>query len=112
MTASESNGGSRGETTIARPSRITDLQRSSGEYRAGSKQQRGQCVAADYYVEPQIVISYSPIGNSAIAPPRASIASGRKARVRRNGAQARPTHSSPAIGAPPTRADAGRVRFI
>ncbi|KWA76370.1 hypothetical protein WL30_00205 [Burkholderia ubonensis] len=86
MTASESNGGSRGETTIARPSRITDLQRNSGEYRAGSMQQRGRCVAADSCMEPQIVISDSPIGNSAIAPPRASIASDRKARVRRNGA--------------------------
>ncbi|KVO02658.1 hypothetical protein WJ70_30450 [Burkholderia ubonensis] len=67
MTAAGSIGGSRGETTIARLSRITDLQRSSGEYRAGSKQQRGRCVAADSYMEPQIVISDSPIGNSAIA---------------------------------------------
>ncbi|WP_196221994.1 hypothetical protein [Burkholderia ubonensis] len=45
-------------------------------------------------MEPQIVIGDSPIGsmtggligNSAIVPPRASIASGRKATVRRNGA--------------------------
>jgi hypothetical protein len=38
------------------------LQRSSGEYRAGSKQQKGQRVAADYYMEPQIVINDSAIG--------------------------------------------------
>ncbi|WP_080424329.1 hypothetical protein [Burkholderia ubonensis] len=37
-------------------------------------------------MEPQIVISCSPIGNTAIEPPHASIASDRKARVRRNGA--------------------------
>jgi hypothetical protein len=46
----------------ARLSRITSLQRDSGEYRAGSKQQKGQRVAADYYMEPQIVISDSAIG--------------------------------------------------
>ncbi|WP_175884059.1 hypothetical protein [Burkholderia sp. BCC0044] len=46
----------------ARLSRITQLQRNSGEYRAGSKQQKGQRVAADYYMEPQIVINDSPIG--------------------------------------------------
>ncbi|KVU53741.1 hypothetical protein WK68_27060 [Burkholderia ubonensis] len=46
----------------ARLSRITLLQRNSGEYRTGSKQQRGQRVAADYYMEPQIVINDSPIG--------------------------------------------------
>ncbi len=48
--------------TDSRLSRITDLQRNSGEYRAGSKQQKGQRVAADYYLEPQIVISNSPVG--------------------------------------------------
>jgi hypothetical protein len=46
----------------ARISRITSLQRNSGEYRAGSKQQKGQRVAADYYMEPQIVINDSAIG--------------------------------------------------
>ena len=33
--------------TDSRLSRITDIQRNSGEYRAGSKQQEGQRVAAD-----------------------------------------------------------------
>jgi hypothetical protein len=46
----------------ARLAHITDLQRNSGEYRAGSKQQKGQRVAADYYMEPQIVINDSPVG--------------------------------------------------
>ncbi|MCH9697062.1 MAG: hypothetical protein K0U68_03075 [Gammaproteobacteria bacterium] len=48
--------------TDSRLSRITDIQRNSGEYRAGSKQQKGQRVAADYYMEPQIVIDNSSIG--------------------------------------------------
>lgn len=48
--------------TDSRLSSITDKQRSSGEYRAGSKQQKGQRVAADYYLEPQIIISDSPTG--------------------------------------------------
>jgi hypothetical protein len=45
--------------------RITDIQRNSGEYRAGSKQQKGQRIAADYYLEPQIVIDNSAIGGVA-----------------------------------------------
>jgi hypothetical protein len=45
-----------------RLSHITDRQRNSGEYRAGSKQEKGQRVAADYYLEPAIIISDSPIG--------------------------------------------------
>src|SRR5690349_7908873 len=53
------------QKTDARLSRITDLQRNSGEYRAGSKQQKGQRVAADYYMEPQIIINDSPIGGVA-----------------------------------------------
>nr|WP_246165184.1 penicillin-binding protein activator LpoB [Pigmentiphaga aceris] len=53
------------QKTDSRLSRITDLQRNSGEYRAGSNQQRGQRVAADYYLEPQIVISNSSVGNVA-----------------------------------------------
>lgn len=50
------------QKTDARLSRITGLQRNSGEYRAGSKQQKGQRVAADYYMEPQIIINDSAIG--------------------------------------------------
>lgn len=50
LTAAGSIGGSRGETTIARLSRITYLQRNSGEYRAGSKQQRGGCVATHAFI--------------------------------------------------------------
>lgn len=41
---------------------ITDQQRGSGEYRAGSKQQKGQRVAADYYLEPAIIINNSSTG--------------------------------------------------
>ena len=51
--------------TDSRLSRITDKQRNSGEYRAGSKQHKGQRVAADYYLEPQIIIDDSPMGNVA-----------------------------------------------
>ncbi len=51
--------------TDSRLSRITDKQRNSGEYRAGSKQHKGQRVAADYYLEPQIIINNSPIGGMA-----------------------------------------------
>lgn len=50
------------QKTDARLQRITALQRSSGEYRAGSKQQKGQRVAADYYMEPTIVVNDSAIG--------------------------------------------------
>lgn len=48
--------------TDSRLSRITDIQRNSGEYRAGSNQQSGQRVAADYYLEPQIVIDNDSVG--------------------------------------------------
>lgn len=48
--------------TDSRLSRITDIQRGSGEYRAGSKQQKGQRVAADYFLEPQIVIDNDSTG--------------------------------------------------
>jgi len=51
--------------TDGRMSRITNLQRNSGEYRAGSKQQKGQRVAADYYLEPQIIIDDSSMGKVA-----------------------------------------------
>jgi hypothetical protein len=40
---------------------ITNLQR-SGEFRAGSNQNRGQRVAADYYLEPAILFAGSPTG--------------------------------------------------
>ena len=53
------------ERTESRLSRITDMQRNSGEYRAGSKQQKGQRVAADYYMEPSIVINDSAVGGVA-----------------------------------------------
>jgi hypothetical protein len=42
---------------------ITDIQRYSGEYRKGSKQHKGQRVAADYFLEPQIIINDSPVGS-------------------------------------------------
>ena len=51
--------------TDSRLSRITDKQRNSGEYRAGSKQHKGQRVAADYYLEPQIIIDDSSMGKVA-----------------------------------------------
>ncbi|WP_422823934.1 hypothetical protein [Variovorax robiniae] len=41
---------------------ITDKQRNSGEYRAGSNQQKGQRVAADYFLEPSIVIDNDSTG--------------------------------------------------
>jgi len=41
---------------------ITNLQRNSGEYRAGSKQHKGQRVAADYYLEPAIIINNDSTG--------------------------------------------------
>jgi hypothetical protein len=47
--------------------RITQTQRNSGEYRAGSKQQKGQRVAADYLMQPQIVINNSAVGGVAAA---------------------------------------------
>ena len=45
-----------------RMSGITRLQRTSGEFRAGSRQQAGQRVAADYFLEPQIVIANDSLG--------------------------------------------------
>jgi len=35
---------------------ITDAQRSSGEYRPGSRQHRGQRVIADYLLDPQVIV--------------------------------------------------------
>lgn len=46
-------------------SKITDKQRNSGEFRAGSRQQKGQRVAADYYLEPFISIDNDSIGGLA-----------------------------------------------
>ncbi|MBK8174498.1 MAG: hypothetical protein IPK66_04195 [Rhodospirillales bacterium] len=46
----------------SRMSGITQTQRNSGEFRAGSKQQAGQRVAADYFLEPAIIINNSSIG--------------------------------------------------
>jgi hypothetical protein len=43
-------------------SAITDKQRNSGEFRAGSQQQKGQRVAADYYLEPAIIIDNDSTG--------------------------------------------------
>ena len=48
--------------TDDRLKRITNLQRESGEFRAGSKQQKGQRVAADYYLEPSIIINNDSTG--------------------------------------------------
>ncbi len=48
--------------TESRLSEITDKQRNSGEFRAGSQQQKGQRVAADYYLEPSIIIDNDSTG--------------------------------------------------
>lgn len=53
--------------TDSRLSRVTDIQRNSGEYRAGSKQQKGQRVAADYYLEPSIIINNASTGQMGAA---------------------------------------------
>lgn len=52
-------GNNRTESKI---SGITDKQRNSGEFRAGSNQQKGQRVAADYYLEPAIIIDNESTG--------------------------------------------------
>ena len=51
--------------TEGKLSAITDKQRNSGEFRAGSRQQKGQRVAADYYLEPAIIISNESVGGLA-----------------------------------------------
>lgn len=48
--------------TESKLSAITDKQRNSGEFRAGSRQQKGQRVAADYYLEPAIIIDNESTG--------------------------------------------------
>ncbi len=55
-------GNSRTDSKI---SAITDQQRNSGEFRAGSKQQKGQRVAADYYLEPAIIVNNEAVGGLA-----------------------------------------------
>lgn len=55
-------GNNRTESKI---SAITDKQRNSGEFRAGSNQQKGQRVAADYLMEPSIIIDNSSTGKLA-----------------------------------------------
>jgi hypothetical protein len=55
-------GNNRTESKI---SSITDKQRNSGEFRAGSKQQKGQRVAADYYLEPAVIINNDSTGQLA-----------------------------------------------
>lgn len=55
-------GNNRTESKI---SAITDKQRNSGEFRAGSNQQKGQRVAADYYMEPSIIIDNDATGQLA-----------------------------------------------
>lgn len=51
--------------TDSRISAITDQQRNSGEFRAGSNQHAGQRVAADYYLEPAIIIGNESVGGLA-----------------------------------------------
>jgi hypothetical protein len=46
-------------------SAITDKQRNSGEFRAGSQQQKGQRVAADYLMDPAIIIDNESTGKLA-----------------------------------------------
>jgi hypothetical protein len=55
-------GNNRTESKI---SSITDKQRNSGEFRAGSKQQKGQRVAADYYLEPAVINNNDSTGQLA-----------------------------------------------
>lgn len=55
-------GNSRTDSTI---SAITNQQRNSGEFRAGSNQQKGQRVAADYFMEPSIVVDNNSTGKLA-----------------------------------------------
>lgn len=43
--------------TDAQLDRILDKQRNSGEFRSGSKQQKGQQVATDYFLDPQVIVN-------------------------------------------------------
>lgn len=51
--------------TDSRIAAITAQQRNSGEFRAGSNQQKGQRVAADYFMEPSIIIDNDSTGKVA-----------------------------------------------
>ena len=51
--------------TEGKLSSITDKQRNSGEFRAGSRQEKGQRVAADFYMQPSIVIDNEATGQLA-----------------------------------------------
>jgi len=51
--------------TESKLSEITDKQRNSGEFRAGSRQEKGQRVAADYFLEPAIIINNESTGKIA-----------------------------------------------
>src|SRR5690554_4970430 len=51
--------------TDSRISSITERQRNSGEFRAGSNQHAGQRVAADYFLEPSIIIGNESTGGLA-----------------------------------------------
>lgn len=51
--------------TEAKLANITDKQRNSGEFRAGSRQEKGQRVAADYFLEPSIIINNDSTGKVA-----------------------------------------------
>ena len=42
--------------------RITDIQRNSGETRVGSKQQKGQRAAADFLLDPQVIVNNETTG--------------------------------------------------
>lgn len=48
--------------TTANLDRLKDKMRNSGEYRLDSKQEKGQAVAADYLLEPQVVINNESTG--------------------------------------------------
>lgn len=51
--------------TESRLSGISDKQRNSGDFRAGSQQHKGQRVAADYFLEPSIIINNDSTGGLA-----------------------------------------------
>lgn len=51
--------------TDSRIAAITAQQRESGDFRAGSRQQKGQRVAADYFMEPSIIIDNDSTGKVA-----------------------------------------------
>jgi hypothetical protein len=52
------------QATRAMINDIVGEQRESGEYRAGSKQEKGQRVAADYLLDPQVIVNNESTGGS------------------------------------------------